>query len=300
MNKCSRRTFLKSSVIVAGYPIISPFNSQKHFPEIPSHHIKLTLNAYSFNRPLTNRTMDLEEMIEYAAKLNFDAVDLTGYYFPGYPDVPLKDYTNKIKRQCFLLGLDISGTGVRNDFTLPDTSERKKHIAHVKNWIIAASELGAPVIRVFAGKKVPDGFTWKQTSEWVVESLIECTEFGMKYGVMVALQNHNEFITNAEQLLYIRKEVNSGWFGLMVDIGSFDAPDPYLEITKAAPYAITWQIKEHVLADGKKTETDFDQIAKILKGSGYRGYIPLETLGEGDPKEKMEKLIAQVRASLEE
>ncbi len=295
----NRRKFFQFTSVAAGYPLLSSFQSSvKNTTEITGYHIKLALNAYSFNRPLQKGEMTLEEMIDYAASVNFDAVDLTGYYFPGYPEVPSRDYVNKIKRQAFLLGLDISGTGVRNDFTLIEEDERKRHIAHVKDWIIAASEMGAPVVRVFAGKSIPDGYTWKQAGQWIIDSLMECAEFGSKYGVMIALQNHNDFITETSQLLYINEQVTSDWFGLMVDIGSFNASDPYNEIAKAAPYAISWQIKEHVLVNGEKADTDFKQISRILKGTNYRGYIPLETLGAGDPKMKMGRLIQQVRAAL--
>ncbi len=295
----NRRKFFQFTGVAAGYPLISSFNiPPQSVAEIPGYHIKLALNAYSFNRPLQNGEMTLEEMIDYAASLNFDAVDLTGYYFPDYPEVPSRDYVNKIKRQAFLLGLDISGTGVRNDFTLIEADERQRHVAHVKDWIIAASEMGAPVIRVFAGKKIPDGYSWKQAAQWVIDSLMECAEFGSKYGVMIALQNHNDFITETSQLLYINEQVTSDWFGLMVDIGSFNAADPYREIAKAAPYAISWQIKEQVLINNEKADTYFMQISRILKGTNYRGYIPLETLGAGDPKMKMEKLIQQVRSAL--
>jgi hypothetical protein len=55
-------------------------------------------------------------------------VDLTGYYFPDYPNVPADDYIYALKRKAFLLGLDISGTGVRNDFANPDENKRKEDI----------------------------------------------------------------------------------------------------------------------------------------------------------------------------
>ena len=52
-------------------------------------HIKLALNAYSFNDMLTgNRqkdnkpTLTLPELLDWCATQNIDAVDLTGYYFP--------------------------------------------------------------------------------------------------------------------------------------------------------------------------------------------------------------------------
>lgn len=32
--------------------------------------------------------MSLDDLLNFCAKLNFDAVDPTGYYFPNYPEVP--------------------------------------------------------------------------------------------------------------------------------------------------------------------------------------------------------------------
>src|SRR5262245_57512188 len=82
--------------------------------------IKIGLNAYSFNRPLTAGQMTLFDVIDYCAAHNVDGVDTTGYYFPGYPKVPPDDYIYSLKKKAYLNGVTISGTGVRNDFTLPD------------------------------------------------------------------------------------------------------------------------------------------------------------------------------------
>jgi sugar phosphate isomerase/epimerase len=76
--------------------------------------------------------MSLGEVIEFCADLNFDAVDPTGYYFGTYPDVPDDEYIYYIKRMALLLGLDISGMGVRNDFVTPDRARRTADIEHVK------------------------------------------------------------------------------------------------------------------------------------------------------------------------
>src|SRR5688500_6061974 len=74
----------------------------------PLRRFKLSLNAYSFNQSLSNGSMNLDELLEYCALTGFDAADLTGYYFPGYPQVPADDYVFHIKQKAFLLGLDIS------------------------------------------------------------------------------------------------------------------------------------------------------------------------------------------------
>ena len=46
--------------------------------------------------------MSLEQVIDFCAELGFDAVDPTGYYFPGYPEPPADAYVNAVKRHVFV------------------------------------------------------------------------------------------------------------------------------------------------------------------------------------------------------
>jgi len=263
-----------------------------------NYRIKISLNAYTFNNQLVGKQMSVDGLLEYAASLNFDAIDLTAYYLPGYPNVPSTDIINRIKRKAFLLGLDISGTGIRNDFTWPDIDERAKSFRLIEEWVPAAASLGAPVIRIFAGNNKNPDFSWEQTAEWMIDAFRKCAEMGKKYGVMIALQNHADFIQTADQFLWIREQVDSEWFGLMVDIGSFQEKNAYEETEVAAPYAISWQIKDRLTLDGKLVETDVPRIINIIKKAGYRGYIPLEIIGEENPEERLITLLKQVKLSL--
>jgi sugar phosphate isomerase/epimerase len=257
--------------------------------------LKMSLNAFSFNGPLMDKKMNLNTLLETCAEIGFDGVDITGYYFPEYPNVPSDEYLYHIKRKAFRLGLDITGTGVRNDFTDPDTSKRKDHITLVKNWIDAASKLGAPVVRIFAGTQNPKGYTRAQIMEWVLKDVKECVAYGKDKGVIVAIQNHNDFILTADHAIEFIEKINSEWFGLILDTGSYRVHDPYNEIAKTAKYAVNWQIKENVFINGDEKEADISKIIDIIKSSGYRGYIPIETLGPGDPKPKVTALYKKVK-----
>ncbi len=262
------------------------------------HKFKISLNLYSFNQLLMKGTIDLFDMLNFCAEYNFDAIDPTGYYFPGYPEVPPEDFMMKFKKQAFLLGLDISGTGVRNDFANPDENSRKADIVMIKNWIEAAAKLGIPNLRIFAGTNAHEGFSRNQVFEWMAKDIKECCEYGKKFGVVIAIQNHNDFIKTAADVDRIFEMVDSEWLGLNLDIGSYRQSDPYEEIKKNIEYAVTWQIKENVWMDGTETPTDFEKLFRLIKESGYRGYLPLETLGEGDPYQKVPVLLLKVRDAL--
>jgi sugar phosphate isomerase/epimerase len=260
--------------------------------------IKISLNAYSFNEELRAGRMSLDDLLTYCAHLDFDAVDLTAYYFPGYPELPDNEYLNHIKKKAFLLGLDVSGSGVKNDFTDPDSTKRQQDITLIKNWTDVAVRLGAPVLRVFAGRQIPSNYTRRQISEWIIKDLKECVYYAADKGVIIGIQNHNHFLKTAEQTLEIIQEVSSPWFGIVLDIGSLRSADPYEEIAALAPYAVNWQIKEYVYRNSRQESTDVKKIVEILKEIDYRGYIPIETLGPGNPRKKVKGFLEKVREAL--
>ena len=286
-----------SFTIIFVFFLIGIFQVQsKSFEKLPVK-LKTSLNAYSFNSPLTKGEMNLDQLLEFCAVNQFDAVDITAYYFPGYPEVPSDEYLYHIKQKAFWLGLEISGTGVRNDFTDPDPTKRKASVELVKKWIIAAEKLGAPVIRVFSGTADTKGLPREKVVDYLVADFKECAEFGKAHGVVVAIQNHNDFIKTADQVIEVIQRVNSDWFGLILDIGSFRT-DPYKEIAQTIPYAVNWQLKETLFVKGIEQKTDLDRLMKIIKESGYRGYLPIETLGEGDPKVKVPLFLNEVREAM--
>ena len=299
----SRRSFVKGVVLLPTLAAINSsfaFSLPKKNKSIFSHRFKLSLNLYSFNSLIREGKVDLFDMLDFCAEHNFDAIDPTGYYFPGYPEVPSDAFINSFKRKAFLLGLDISGTGIRNDFAQPDEKKRQADIELAEKWIEVAAKLGSPNLRVFSGKSETEGFSRAQVMDWMVEHIKTCCKVGEKYGVIVAVQNHNDFLKTADEVNEMFTRVGSEWLGLNHDIGSYRQKDPYEEIEKNIQHAVTWQIKENVWIDGKEQHTDFTKLFKIIKEAGYRGYLPLETLGEGDPYQKVPKLLEEVKTALKQ
>lgn len=275
--------------------------------------LKTSLNAYSFNKLLSDHAkapgsgMSLFDLLDFCAKNDFDAVDPTGYFFPGYPAVPSDAFINEFKRRAFQLGLDISGTGVKNNFVEPDPQKRAADVKLVKEWIEVAAKLGAPVIRVFAGA-IPQGYEnkWDEIAKWMVSDLKECAEHGKAFGVLVGVQNHGDFLRTAAETIKIVKMVDSEWFGTILDTGFFLTPDPYIDIAKAMPYAVNLQIKESPFGAASPIRVDVKKLIRIIRDSGYRGYCPIETLSvKGQeqvykPYEKVPRFLEEVRKAIEE
>jgi sugar phosphate isomerase/epimerase len=290
----NRRSILKSIALLPFLDNISYSQSANN----ECFKLKTSLNAFSFDGPLKAGKFNLFQLLDYCSEQNFDAVDLTGYYFPGYPNVPTDDYIFDLKRKALGLGLEISGTGVRNDFTNADKTKRNEQIQFIKNWIVVAQKLGAPVIRIFAGAATPKGFSWEETANWMIEDIKECVAFGKNHGVIVAIQNHNDFIKTPEHVHYIFRKVNDPWFGLVNDTGGFRTGNPYADTAETIQYTVNWQIKEKIFVNNIETDTDIEKLMAVIKKSCYKGYIPIETLGNGDPHEKIKALMGKIRKYL--
>jgi sugar phosphate isomerase/epimerase len=295
----SRRGFIKK--VASGLPALTcgAMLIKNEVPAIrKSSGIKLSLNVYSFNSLLRSGTIDLFDVLKFCEKNELDAIDPTGYYFPGYPETPPDEFINKFKREAFFAGIDISGTGVRNDFANPDAEARRKDTEVIKRWIETAAKLGSPCLRIFSGANQHVGFTRDRVFEWMAADIRECCDYGEKYGVVIALQNHNDFLKTSADVDRIFEMVNSDWLGLNLDIGSYRMSDPYNEIENNIRHAVTWQIKENVWLGGREVPVDLNRLLKIIKSAGYRGYLPVETLGAGDPFEKVPVLLKNIRSAL--
>ncbi|MFB3828034.1 MAG: sugar phosphate isomerase/epimerase family protein [Bryobacteraceae bacterium] len=265
--------------------------AQPRIARLPGTHVRIGLNAYSFDRPLRAGSMNLSGLVRYCAEHGIEGLDATGYYFPGYPAVPAGAVLRALKREALVNGVTVFGTGVRNDFSVPDAAARKKDVQLVKDWIEAAATLGAAVIRVFSGRSLPPGYGFDQVLEWMAPDLKACAEYGRSHGVVVGLQNHNDFLKTADQTIRVVEAVNSEWFGVILDVGSLRQSDPYAEIEKLVPYAVSWQLKENI---GDKP-TDLRRVKAIIEKAGYRGWVPIETLGPGDPASKVAHFLAAVQ-----
>lgn len=311
----TRRNFIRVAALT---PLAATTSSSAQLPIQRSGGplLKPTLNAYSFLELLTDnmkdasKGIDLFGVCDFCAKHNIEAVDLTGYFFPGYPKAPADSYLNRMKRHTHDRGIVISGTGVRNDFAVADKAVRAEGVRLTKEWIEVAARLGAPVIRVFAGPQAPlkdwqtaaGNAPREEVEKWMADDLRACAEHGEKFGVIVAVQNHGDFLNTGPEHLSLLKRVAHPWCGPLVDTGKYLTEDPYADIALMVPHAVNWQIKETLGSSLKSPPADFKKLAKIIHDGGYRGFLPIETLAMGrkdyDPFAEVGKVLVAMREAI--
>jgi len=292
-----RRRFLQSCAALGAAAGVVP--AALAIPPVPRNGVpkfKYSLAAYSYRGLLSGASpkLTMHDFVDDCARMGLEGTELTSYYFPKNVT---PDFLRTLRKRCFQLGLDVSGTAVGNDFGHKPGPKRQEQIDLVKRWVDFSEILGAPVIRVFAGH-VAKETTPAEGHSLMVAGLEECCDYAGQHGVHLALENHGGPTATADGLLAFVRDVQSPWFGVNLDTGNFHSDDIYGELARVAPYALNVQVKVVISgADGKKQPTDFAKLAKILRDANYRGYIVLEYEEPGDPRVECPKFVEQIRAA---
>ena len=138
--------------------------------------------------------------------------------------------------------------------------------------------------------------------EWIAAALRECADQGKKFRVRIGVQNHGDFLKTGQDLLNLVKAVGSPWCGPIVDTGYFKSDDPYVDMALVAKSAVNWQIKQSPFGEDSEVSTDLVRLMKIVRESGYSGYLPIETLSPRgkpyDPYTVVPAFLKQVREAI--
>lgn len=265
--------------------------------------MRLSLAAYSMrnfmqqNWPTPrkrkpNAGFTMTQFVDYCAKLELDGCELTSYFFPK---TVTPAYLAKLRIHALWSRLEVSGTAIGNDFCVKEGPAREKQLAMCRQWIDYAAVMGAPAIRIFAGK-VPKGDTEAKAIERCTAGINASLDYAAQKGVGLALENHGGITATPKQMLRIIEGVKpSPWFGVNFDSGNFRTDDPYRDLATIAPYAINAQIKVSVTRKGKKEDADLKRSMQILHDAGYRGWVALEYEEREDPYKAIPRYVDQLR-----
>jgi len=301
----SRRNFLKTASLAAATVALST-PAQAAAPIArpqPAARFKISLAAYSFRNQLPSyrnnatpdpASMDMAGFIDYCDTVGVDAAEITSYFLP---DPCPQELAFSLRRQAHLLGLDLSGGAIGNNFSFPAGPELDRQMAYTERWIKSYAAMGVPVIRVFAGYPTTKELSAAAAEKNIIRNLQHACGIAAKHGVILGVENH-DFTTDIDRMERILAAVDSPWFGLNFDSGNLaETADPYADLKRIAPYAVNAQLKIDIPRNGTKEPADFQRIVDILGEADYRGYLVLEY--ESDkPFDEVPVYLDQLRAAI--
>ncbi len=309
-----RRTFLTTSVTAAAglaAPSAAVSGADNPKPDASSGARPgnpIAVSTYSFWRFRQDSRLPIEDCIDQAAAMGFDAVELLEIQMSRKDDA----YLQALKRRAFVNGLALCGMSTHQGFVSPKEEVRKQNIDRTIASIELAYKLGIPTIRVNTGRwgtagsfnelmknrgiEPPlTGYTDEDAFPWVIDSFQKCLPAAEKAGVVLGLENHWGLGRTPEGVLRIVEAINSPWLQATLDTGNF-LEDPYDKLDKMAPKTVFVQAKTYYGGGTWYTlDLDYERIAAILRKHKYRGYISLEFEGKEDPRTAIPKSLALLR-----
>jgi len=289
----NRRTFMKSAAMAAAAMSAGPALHAKQNPFIPSPagpaeeglFFDISLAEWSLNSLLRGRekTLDNLDFPAYAKdKFGIHNVEYVDQFFPSAD----KEYIKELMKRT-------EDIGVRNVLIMIDTAgalgeqdeeKRKTAVENHYQWVEAAEMLGCHAIRVNARGRGTD----LDVAYATTKSLITLCRFAADYGISVIVENHGGASSRPPWLTSVIRNTYMVNCGVLPDFGNFiidrrpggERYDLYQGLKEMMPFAKGVSAKSHNFdEEGNEVDKDYYKLLRIVKDSGFRGFIGVEYEG---------------------
>ena len=251
----------------------------------------ISLAQWSLHKEIETGKLDPFDFPKAAKALGFDAVEWVNQLYEKEIDSMgldavierWKEESEKHDIKNVLIMVDHAG-----DLSDNNKEKRDEAIEKHKKYVDAAAYLGCHAIRV-------NTFGTFNADEWVestYDGLKRLSEYAATKNISVLAENHGWFSSDPRLLIPILDKINMKNCGTLADFGNWcikrtkdenwgDCADLYPNMyegferlmTKAqAVSAKAYEFDEN----GNETTLDFEKFIKIIKDSGYKGYISVE------------------------
>ncbi len=278
----SRRAFLGQ---VGALATASALPASELFAEaIKKPFFEISLAEWSLHKALFGKRLT---NLDFPAKAKNDFGISTVEYVNQFFKDKANDtaYLNDLLGRCKDLGVKnhlimCDGEGDLGD---GDEAKRTKAVENHYKWVEAAKFLGCKTIRVNAAGQG----TAEEVGKRAADGLRRLSEFAAKTNINVIVENHGGHSSNGAWLSGVMKSVGMKNCGTLPDFGNFHEYDRYQGTQELMPFAKGVSAKTFDFdAQGNCVETDYPRILKIVKASGFKGYVGIEYEGNSLSEEE--------------
>ncbi|WKK66634.1 sugar phosphate isomerase/epimerase family protein [Lutimonas zeaxanthinifaciens] len=223
---------------------------------------------------------------ELAASYGIKSIELVNtFYFTKVEDM---EYWSAFKKKCEDSGVSVGliMCDLVGNLADADPEVRLKAVEDHYKWVDLADFLGAKSIRVNAGGEG----TAEEVAANAVDGLSKLGTYGASKGINIIVENHGGYSSNGEWLSEIMKKVGMENVGTLPDFGNFcvkygadgceESYDKYKGMAELMPFAKGVSAKSNQFDEnGNEVNSDYLRMMKIVKESGFKGYVGIEYEG---------------------
>lgn len=256
--------------------------------------LKISLAQWSIHRAIENGSLRPEDFAAIAKNdFGITAIEYVNSFYKDHATDTA--FWNRMKAKADSLGVKSLLIMVDNEGDLgnPNEQERKKAVTNHHKWVDAAKILGCHSIRVNA---FGDG-TKEEVKAAMIASLKELGYYAASKNINVLIENHGLYSADGKWVADVITKVNLANVGTLPDFGNWctaakwgstepskdckEAYDRYQGVADMLPFAKGVSAKSYQFdTQGNEKIIDYVRMFKLVKESGFNGYIGIEYEGD--------------------
>lgn len=281
--------------------------------------MKLGLSSYSLWQSIRQGRMTIVDAIRWVAEHGGEHIEIVpmGFDLQANPE-----WIDEIVRAASDMGIDVSNYAVGNNFITATKEDLAHHIAVLKHHVDIASRLGVKLMRHDVASRPIEQTTIQQFEQDLPILVLACREvadYAAQYGITTSVENHGYYIQAADRVQRLVHEVDRPNFKTTLDIGNFMCVDEnsVVSLKKNLPLASIVHLKDFYwrpsyqdpgegwfqTAAGNylrgaitgQGDIDMREVLRVIKHSGYDGYLSIEFEGMEDCELGSRIALANIR-----
>ncbi len=269
--------------------------------------MKLGISSYSLYRAMQSNEMSVLDVIGWIADNGGEHVEIVpnlGFRFDENPEL-----IDAVREKAAKAGIDISNYAIGANFITEDEDGYKKEIERVMKEVDVAVRLGVKRMRHdVAWRAIEDCsiVRFEEDLGRLAEACRQIADYAAQFGIVTSVENHGYYVQASDRVQRLIAAVGRPNFKTTLDVGNFLCADedPVSAVKKNIPLASMVHLKDFYIRPSYRNpgegwfrtlsgnylrgaivghgDIDMPEVIRVIKQSGYDGYISIEFEGMED------------------
>lgn len=271
--------------------------------------MKLGVSSYSLVRAIRSNEMSVLDVMQWITDVGGEHMEIVPL---GFDLMEKPELIDQIRNKAEETGLEISNYAIPANFIAETDDDYKKEIERVIQHVDIANRLGVKLMRHDVAKRPPEESTiiqFEADLSRLVDACRQVADYAAQYGITTSLENHGRYVQHSDRVQRLVHAVDRPNFRSLLDVGNFMVVDenPVPAVKKSLKDICMVHLKDFYLRPSYRDpgegwirtisgdylrgaivgqgDIDMYEVIKVIKQSGYDGYISIEFEGREDCKE---------------
>lgn len=266
--------------------------------------MKLGISSYSLYQAMRSGSMSILDTIDWVAELGAEHIEIVPLDF-NFNENP--ELIGAIRERAAKAGIALSNYAIGANFITESTEAYEAEIERVKREVDHAHALGVKLMRHdVAARQDTSIIRFQEDLPRIAEACRQIADYAAEYSITTSLENHGYYVQASDRVQAVVHAVDRPNYKTTLDVGNFVCVDenPVMAVKNNIGYASMVHIKDFYIrpehanpgegwfrsAGGQylrgaiagQGDLDLYELLRIVKHSGYDGYLSIEYEGMED------------------